>query len=303
VQDAPRCELRTHLAILPSGARPWIASCASEELTLPPALSINGPMAPGRRALDLASYAFGSLLVALLPEALKREGRLSAWASPAAHVVSGLGESLLCAALFWVGMIRYVTDFGRTAGWTYLIHQPTLDTGSFLGVGALAYLSYLLQPQAVLLLYCFVEGLCRALGTVYGDRLPGLGLARLVWWGWHLARQRSRAAKLALLLGPDRPDELVQPADSRYRMLELYTVADKLWSDEQVLAIGGAFYRLASKRLIRRGVHHAYQYLFHELEEREVIRGVIVRYQPPSAAEPPAPDPGPPRAPGTTATG
>jgi hypothetical protein len=236
------------------------------------------------RILDWVRYALVAFFVALLPEALKLEGRLAAYASPVAHVVSGTGESLLSAALFWSGLIDYVSGFGRAAGWTYLTHQRTLTTGDFLGVGALGYLSYLLQPQSLFLLYCLVEGMVRALGVVFADRLAGLGPLRLVWQGWRALRRSSQAAQLALLLGPPRPDEVVLPAQSRFRMLEIYSVEAKPWRDEQVVALGESFYRLTGRRLVPRGLHHAYRYLLHELEEREVIRGAIVRYDPPAGA-------------------
>jgi hypothetical protein len=239
--------------------------------------------------LDWVGYALVALLVALLPQALKREGRLAAYASPVAHVVSGTGESLLSAALFWSGLIDYVAGFGRTAGWTYLTHQRALTTGDFLGVGALGYLSYLVRPQALLLLYCFVEGMVRALEVVFAERLAGLGPIWLVWQGWRTVRRRSHAARLALLLGPPRPDEVVLPTQSRFRMLEIYSVEAKPWRDEQVVALGESFYRLTGRRLVPRGTHHAYRYLLHELEEREVIRGAIQRYDPP----PPPPRPTP----------
>ena len=247
-----------------------------------------------RFAAERISYALATLIVAALPQALKREGRLAAYASPAAHVVSGIGESVISVGLLLAGMTAYVTNFGRGAGWTYLTRQPLLTYGDFLGVGALAYVSYLVRPQALLLLYCFVEGIVRALEVVFSDRLAGLGFVWLAWQALRVVRRQSRTAKLALLLGPTRPDEVLLPTQSRYRMLEIYSVENKPWSEQQVLAIDDAFFQLASVRMVRHGAHHAYQYLLHELETREVIRGTIVRY-----ALPPAPqrgDPTPPRA-------
>jgi hypothetical protein len=247
-----------------------------------------------RRAAERTSYALGAFIVAALPQALKREGRLAGYLSPAAHVASAICESVVCAVLFFAGMIPYVANFGRSAGWTYLTHQPILGSGDFLGVGALAYLSYLVRPQALLLLFCLVEGIVRAIEVVYSDRLAGLGIVWLTWQAVRVIRRQSRTAKLALLLGPARPDEVLLPAQSRHRMLEIYSIENKPWSEQQVLAIDDAFFQLASRRLVRHGTHHAYQYLFHELETREVIRGTIVRY-----ALPPAPrrdDPTQPRA-------
>ena len=248
------------------------------------------------RLAERTTYALGAFIVAALPQALKREGRAAGYLSPSAHVVSGICESVVCAVLFFAGMIPYVADFGRGAGWIYLTHQPTLGTGHFLGVGALAYSSYLVRPLVLLLLYCFVEGIVRALEVAFSDRLVGLGVVWLPWQAAQLVRRQSRTARLALLLGPTRPDEVLLPAQSRHRMLEIYSVENKPWSEQQVVTIADAFFQLASRRLVRHGAHHAYQYLLNELETREVIRGTIVHYAPP-----PAPGRDDPRQPHATA--
>lgn len=70
----------------------------------------------------------------------------------------------------------------------------------------------------------------------------------------------------------------MEPAQSRWRMLEIYSAHEKPWREEQLVAYGESFFQLAEKKLVRRGRHHTWRYLLHELEEREVLRGSIVRY-------------------------
>ena len=219
-----------------------------------------------------------ALLVAALPERAKREGTLRAYSTTAAHVVSGAVEAVASAGFFIVGMISYVRDFSRGVGWTYLTSQPNLDTGHFFGVGALGFLSYLLRPLSLALVYCYLEGILRAFDAAFSGSHLGLGAVSLVWRAAQAISSRSRRFQVAVMIGPPRPDEVVEPGASRFGMLEIYSVEEKPWRELQVVEFSGRFFQLAEKRLVERGEHHAWRYLLHELEEREVIRGAVVRY-------------------------
>jgi len=227
--------------------------------------------------LRRVTEALIAFAVAVLPEPVKRSGRLGFYLSPAAHAASGMAEMLLCAGLYVNGMIAYVQWFNAGPGLTYLESQPSLTHGDFFGVGALAYLSYMVRPASLLLLFCFVEGIARAVHAAVWEGLPGIALLAAPWRvaGW--LRRRAARAHTAMLLGPPRPDEIVPAEAARSRLLEVYSVEDKPWSDYQVAELDGEFYILATRRLVPRGAHHAYRYQFHPLEERDVIRGTIVK--------------------------
>lgn len=235
--------------------------------------------------LDAARFWTKAFLVAHLPEAVKRGERFEPWVSPAMHIVSGALQFVACAGLFIAGMIRFVARFNEGPGLIYLNHQPSLTYGDFMAMGALAYVSFLLTPQGALLAYGVGEGIVRIFEPALGAGLPGLGFC---WAVRRLAagvRRRGKQARLAALIGPSRPDEVVLPDASRHRMLEVYSVEDKPWSDVQVIEHEGRFYMLTGRRLVPRGAHHAWRYLLHPVEEREVIRGAILRYPAvPSAA-------------------
>ncbi len=221
--------------------------------------------------------ALAAFVIAPLPERVKREGPLAAYLTPGAHVASGMAETFLCAGMFINGMISYVQAFNAGPGLTYLMSQPTLTHGDFFGVGALAYISYLVRPTSLLLLYCFGEGITRALHAAIWEGVSGIALIAVPW---RLARRLRRAvarANVSSLLGPARPDEIVPATASRSRMFEVYSCEEKPWFEYQIVEHQGDFYQLASRRLVRRGVHHAYRYQFHPLEEREVLRGAIVK--------------------------
>jgi len=228
------------------------------------------------RDLARVAEALAAFAVAALPEGVKREGRLAFFLSPAAHVASGVVELAASAGLFINGMIGYVQAFNAGPGLVYLESRPSLTTGDFFGIGALAYLSYLIRPTSLLLVYCFGEGIARALHAAVWEGLPGIALLAVPW---RLARRLRRGlarANVTSLLGPARPDEIVPASASRSRLFEVYSFEEKPWSEVQVVEHEGSFYQLATRRLVRRGAHHAFRYQFHPLEEREVIRGAIV---------------------------
>ncbi len=230
---------------------------------------------------DLGATVRDALLafvVATFPEHAKREGRLAALATTSMHVASGVVEIVAAIALFLTGLLDYVTNFGRTAGWTYLTSRPTLDYGQFFGVGTLGFLSYLILPRTLFLVYCLGEGILRALDAALSGRHLGMAAVAVPWRLAEALVARGRRVHVAAMIGPARPDEVVEPRDSRYSMLEVYSTEEKPWREEQLVAYGNAFFRLAERRLVRRGRHFAWRYLLHEVEEREILRGSIVRY-------------------------
>jgi hypothetical protein len=229
---------------------------------------------------DTVRFWLLSFGVSLLPEHVKRRDELSPYSTASMHVASGLAEMFFAVITFVVAMLAWVGYFTRTAGWTYLASQPSLDYGQFFGVGALAYVSFLLTPVAWVLLYLLVEGVVRALEASLTGRGLGLAFISLPWRLVELAGRTSASARIALLIGPARADEVVPADDSRWRMLEIYSVEDKAWSEAQVVEYLGTFYTLTGRRLVPRGPHHAYRYLLHPLDPNEVIRGTIVRYDP-----------------------
>jgi hypothetical protein len=238
--------------------------------------------------LKRVTEALIAFAIAVLPERTKAEGRLAFFLSPAAHIASGMAELAASAGLFINGMIGYVQAFNAGPGLTYLQSRPSLDMGDFFGIGALAYLSYMVRPTSLLLLYCFGEGIVRAVHAAVWEGTPGIALITVPWRLAARLRRGVERANITSLLGPARPDEIVPAAASRSRLFEVYSYEEKPWSEYQIVEHEGCFFQLATRRLVRRGVHHAYRYQFHPLEEREVIRGTIVKL---AGAAPAGPDP------------
>lgn len=221
-----------------------------------------------------------AVAVSLLPERSKARPRFSPYAWPAAHVVSGTVQALLAAATFVVGMIVYVSRFAHGPGWEFLSNQPTTTHREWFAMGALGFLSYLVRPTSWLLLFLYAEGLVRILEATLSERMVGSALVAVPWRLAAWLDRRSRRARLAELLGPPRPDEVVLPESSRFGMLEIFSREEKPWSEVQVIRYAGAFYRLAEKRLVERGAWHWWRYRLHPIEEREVLRGAILPYDP-----------------------
>src|SRR5690606_28896866 len=144
----------------------------------------------------------------------------------------------------------------------------------------LAYLSFFITPRALLLVYCVAEGIVRAFETALTGRMLGMAVVALPCRAVEVAVEQSRRARTRALIGPSRPDEVELPDRSRSGLLEIFSVEDKPWSEVQVVEYLGTFYVLSGKRLVPRGAHHAYRYTLHPTEDRDVIRGSIVRYGP-----------------------
>jgi len=231
-------------------------------------------------------FTLTALVVSTFPESVKRTGWPSAYASAAAHAFGGWVEALASAGLFGIGFLRYVSDFVQSTGWTYLSKKPgTLGYGDFFGMGALGYVSYLFTPVAWVTLYCFAEGILRALDAAYSERMLGMAFVALPWRGALAAKRALGRRRLESRLGPERPDEVVV-SGGPVVALTIYVAREKLWVENQVLEYGGEFYRSVGKHIVERGGHHAYRYDFRHLEPSEVIRGVLLRYPPEEEAPP-----------------
>jgi hypothetical protein len=241
--------------------------------------------------LKRVGEALAAFAIAPLPEPVKRTERFAFFLSPAAHVASGMVEIAMCAGLFINGMIGYVQAFNAGPGLVYLQSRPSLDYGDFFGMGALAYLSYLVRPTSLLLVYCFGEGIARAVQAAVWEGTPGVALLAVPWRLAMRLRRTAQRAHTAALLGPQRPDEIVPAEASRSRLFEVYSVEDKPWSEYQVVEHEGRFFQLATRRLVPRGAHHAFRYQFHPLEDREIIRGTIVKLAAAASEPPGAPPP------------
>lgn len=235
-------------------------------------------------------FALAALAVSALPEHVKR-GRFAEYASPAAHIVSGWVETFVSASLFVVGLLAYLTGFSHGTGWTYLSNLPTSTIWDWRGVGVIGYLSYLLTPIAWVTVFCFGEGILRALDTAFSGRMLGIAFVALPWRAVEAIQRASRRAQRDRLLGPERPDEVVVWADGGAVALTVYASREKPWIEHQVIEFREEVLRAVGKTLLRRGDHHAFRYDFRHLEPGEVIRGVLVRYDPDAtpAGTPPEP--------------
>jgi hypothetical protein len=229
--------------------------------------------------VDRLRFTLTALVVSTFPERAKHSGWPAVYASPAAHAFGGWVETLVSAGLFVVGFLRYVQGFVNGPGWAYLSHKPgTLGYGDFFGMGALGYVSYLLTPIAWVTVYCFAEGILRALDAAFSQRMLGVTLVVLPWRALLAARAAGKRARLAGRLGPERPDEVVPGEEDSAVALSIFTSREKPWADQQVLEYRDDFYQVTGKQLVPRGRYHMYRYELRRFEHGEVIRGVLVRY-------------------------
>lgn len=245
----------------------------------------------GERALqsffERLRFTLVALVVSTFPESVKRSGWPSVYASAAAHAFGGWVEALASAGLFGIGFLRYVSDFVQSTGWTYLSKKPgTLGYGDFFGMGALGYVSYLFTPVAWVTLYCFVEGILRALDAALSERMLGMAFVAVPWRGVLALRKAVGHRRLETRLGPERPDEVIVGKAGAPVALTVFAAREKPWTDYQVIEYAGDFYEAVGKSLVERDRHHAYRYEFRHLEHRDIIRGTLVRYPPEEPAPP-----------------
>jgi len=246
-----------------------------------------------RGFVERLTFTLTALLVSTFPEGAKREGWPSGYASLAAHAFGGWIEALAFAGLFGVGFLRHVNGFLEGPGWLYLRNKPgDLGYGDFFGMGALGYVSYLVTPVAWVTLYCFAEGIVRALEAAYSQRMLGMALVALPWRAARALGRATRRRRLEGMLGPERPDEVVLGKPGSPAALTVFAAREKPWGEYQVIEYAGEFYEAIGVRLVGRGVRHAFRYEFRRLDPGDVIRGVLVRYEPGT----PPPTERPPRA-------
>ena len=236
--------------------------------------------------LDRLRFTLIALVVSTFPEKVKDSGWPSVYASAAAHAFGGWVETLVSAGLFGVGFLRHVSSFVRGAGWTYLSNLPGSTIWDWRGVGLIGFLSYLFTPIAWVTLYCFVEGILRALDAVYSERMLGMALVALPWRGALAFQKAIGRRQLESQLGPERPDEVIVGEAGAPVALTVFAAREKPWTDYQVIEYAGDFYEAIGKRLVERGGHHAYRYEFRHLEHGDIIRGVLLRYPPEEPAPP-----------------
>ena len=233
-----------------------------------------------------------ALLVSTFPETTKRQGWPAAYSSAAAHVFSGWVETVVSVELFGIGLLAYVTGFSDSTGWTYLSHLPSSTIWDWRGVGLIGVLSYLLTPLAWVTLYCLVEGILRALDAVFSERMLGVAFVVLPWRAVVAVRKRAARQRLRELLGPDRPDEVIVGEPGAAVALTIFSAREKPWLEHQVLEYRDDFYRVTGHNLVSRGLHHVYRYDLHHFEHGEVIRGVLLHYDPEAAeGDPSTPSP------------
>ncbi|HVN32559.1 MAG TPA: hypothetical protein VMT45_11295 [Thermoanaerobaculaceae bacterium] len=237
--------------------------------------------------LERLRFTLVALVVSTFPESTKRTGWPSVYASGAAHAFGGWVEALVSAGLFGVGFLNYVTRFLQGPGGTFLLRKPgSLTYGDLFGTGALGYVSYLFTPAAWVTLFCFVEGILRALDAAFSERMLGMAFVALPWRASLAVTRAAGRKRHQALLGPERPDEVVTGKSGEEVALTIFAAREKPWADNQVIEHEGDFYEVIGKRLVERGGHRAYRYDFRHLDHGEVIRGVLVPYEPSRQGKP-----------------
>jgi len=241
-----------------------------------------------REVLERLASAALAFLVAFLPERVKERRPWKDVRSVAAHVTSGVAETLVAVLLFGLGYLSFVGEFSAAFGLAFVTSVPNPTTSDLGRVGILGFVSYLLTPWAMASFWCVVEGVLRALDAIFSQRYLGMAFISGPHWVWLRLRERTRRADLAVALGPKRPDRIEHPDATPDGSLRIFSRDDKPWSDVQVVEFEEHFFQLVEKSLVPEGGWWSYRYKLRAVDPTEILRGSIVGYEPSATAQPAA---------------
>lgn len=223
---------------------------------------------------------FVGFVIAVVPRRLKRQRPWSLYATAAPHVFSGIAELGIAVGLYALSLTAYARDFHATTQGA-LAAGPGMPNPVAVGTSVVVLLGHAIHPASILLAIFVVDGLVRALDAGVTGGRRGVWIVELADTLLRLAGRKLAGRALSKKLGPPRPDEVVRPGASASGLLELYSVEDKPFFEQQVVRVDGCLYIIQEWELRRRGPHHAYYYGFRPLRPGEVIRGNVLELDEP----------------------
>jgi hypothetical protein len=143
-------------------------------------------------------------------------------------------------------------------------------------VGAVIWLAWVLRPYTWLLASIPLVGIARL--VAFGVTREVVG-EPLVWAAVRIAQAAGRllhGSQDLLRFGPERPDRLLQEAESDLIILSARPKPE--WNERVTIEIDDRFYRLRRMEERQDGTWWAYAYLLREAEPGEIIRA-LVRYR------------------------
>lgn len=213
--------------------------------------------------------------LSVLPRRAKTARGFDSGTPASAHVLSGLAELGLALSALVLGLLDFAGDFHELTDGA-LAAGSVIPGGRAVGAGLMILLSYAIQPASLLWLTFVADGLLRAIDAGVNDGRRGVWVLELCDRIALELRGLAAGRAMAARLGPERPDEIVRPDESASGLLELYTVHDQPFFEQQVVRLDGAFFVIAARGLRQRGAHEARYYGFRPLKPGEVIRGTVV---------------------------
>lgn len=181
---------------------------------------------------------------------------------------TGIIQLLLCFALLIIGYFRWLADIGTLFAQNYIRSGGAPMSGEMYsaGVGVTAYVSYLLRPTTILLMYFAVEGAARLTAAVVtGETIPTLPLVLAALIQKRVARRRLENYWGALV-----PD-VVDTAPQGYDLL-IRSCRPKDWGSLVTLSYGGQLYIVAA--MDTGPAPRRFLYLLKKLPRGTVARGL-----------------------------
>jgi hypothetical protein len=228
-----------------------------------------------------AGYYLLAFLVSWLPEELKERQQLQPLNSPAVHVVSGALECMAAFALLSVSFFRQLDDF--TGSLAAVLTGSALSTdvtqSDLIGMGALGFIAFFLQPLPFVYIAFILEGVIRIASAILMRRTLGTMVLAVPYRLAIFVRRQKETLLRWSMLGPPGPDAVLPRELSPSGMLEICASRPKPWHENQVLEFANRFYVLDNRQWIQPDEHRVICYRFRPMRPGEIIRGSLVRYQ------------------------
>ena len=209
-------------------------------------------------------FSYFAWIVAFLPKPYRRIFHVSG----SAALISGVLELLISLVLF---IYRYLV-FGS--------HQLSVPSNVLMGVaekggetavmgsGIFLLLEYLIQPLTLLLVYCMLEGLTRALAALVSDEVvPTLPIQMVAWTQATLISWYKE-----LSAGPRVADEVIrlQLNDAALRIASCRPKAD--WNHLTTIFHEGELFEMAGEE--QGTAPRKFVYLLRKKPEGKIVRGI-----------------------------
>jgi hypothetical protein len=228
-----------------------------------------------RQIVEGLRFSALGLLSAMLPsperDRLRRDHGVD---PPSSSLTIGIAETAAGALLFLAGGIAWSRGGAGLMSSALLENWwPGLSTTHFQGTGLIGWLSWFLHPEAWLYGFVGLTGMVRCVAFAATREAVAEPVVWAALRGYQALRRRSWVKERERLLGPPRPDRIVEAPDGSIVVL---TCRDKPeWNESVTIEVDERFYRLDGIEDRADGEWQVIAYRLRPQKEGEVFRTLV----------------------------